>query len=73
MTTSFVRSRIVEIAYVEGGRTGAPKVIVGTLFCAGDRFWGPHLPACEGFTAVCFNSYGHRTSGRGEGLSTCRN
>ncbi|MEM9060850.1 MAG: alpha/beta fold hydrolase [Pseudomonadota bacterium] len=57
----------VEIAYQDSGPEEAPTVLMGHCFCADHRFWDAHLPACEGFRAIRFDTRGHGQSGRTDG------
>ena len=70
MTTSFAPVGDIEIAYVESGPKDAQAVIMGHCFCADHRFWDAHLPACDGFRAIRFDTRGHGASGRTDGPYT---
>ena len=70
MTTSFAPVGDIEIAYVESGPKDAPAVLMGHCFCADHRFWDAHLPACDGFRSIRFDTRGHGASGRTDGPYT---
>ena len=57
----------VEIAYAFDGPTNAPIVMLSHCFCADHRFWRPHLPACEEFRVLRYDTRGHGASGRPPG------
>lgn len=67
MTIRFAPLGDIEIAYVESGPNEAPTVIMGHCFCSDHRFWDPHLPACDGFRTIRFDTRGHGASGRTDG------
>lgn len=67
MTTRHAPVGDIEIAYVESGPEDAPTVLFGHCFCADHRFWDAHLPACDGFRAIRFDTRGHGASGRSDG------
>ncbi len=70
MTTSFAPAGDIEIAYVECGPKDAPAVVMGHCFCADHRFWDAHLPACDGYRTIRFDTRGHGASGRSDGPYT---
>ena len=67
MPTSFADTGDIKIAYVESGPKDAPAVLMGHCFCADHRFWDAHLPACDGFRSIRFDTRGHGASGRSDG------
>jgi 3-oxoadipate enol-lactonase len=67
MTIQLAPAKDIEIAYVDEGPKDAPAVVMGHCFCADHRFWDPHLPACEGFRMIRFDTRGHGKSGRSDG------
>ena len=70
MTTSFAPAGDIEIAYVESGASEAEAVLMGHCFCSDHHFWDLHLPACDGFRAIRFDTRGHGLSGRSDGPYT---
>lgn len=70
MTTSLAPVGDIEIAYVDSGPESAPPVFMGHCFCADHRFWDAHLPACEGFRSIRFDTRGHGASDRTDGPYT---
>lgn len=62
MTTRTARVGHVNIAYEIDGPADAPLVMLSHCFCADHRFWDPHLPACEGFRVLRYDTRGHGAS-----------
>ncbi len=52
----------VEIAYAIDGPAQAPTVMLSHCFCADHRFWDAHLPACDGFRVLRYDTRGHGAS-----------
>ena len=67
MPTSFAAIGDIKIAYVESGPKDAPAILMGHCFCADHRFWDAHLPACEGFRTIRFDTRGHGATDRSDG------
>jgi 3-oxoadipate enol-lactonase len=70
MTTRIARVGVVDIAYAFDGPVDAPVVMLSHCFCADHRFWDPHLPACDGFRILRYDTRGHGASGRPPGPYT---
>lgn len=67
MTTRSVRVDTAEIAYEIVGPADAPAVMLSHCFCADHRFWDAHLPACEGYRVLRYDTRGHGASSRPPG------
>lgn len=67
MTIRFAPVGDIKIAYVDEGPSDAAAVLMGHCFCADHKFWDAHLPACDGFRTIRFDTRGHGDSGRSDG------
>lgn len=67
MTTQIARLGLVDIAYEISGPETAPVVLLSHCFCADHRFWDAHMPACEGYRVLRYDTRGHGQSSRTEG------
>ena len=70
MTTRIARIGDADTAYEITGPTDGPVVLLSHCFSADHRFWDAHLPACEGFRVLRYDTRGHGTSGRPAGPYT---
>ncbi|MGI9411199.1 MAG: alpha/beta fold hydrolase [Hyphomicrobiaceae bacterium] len=57
----------VDIAYEMSGPAEAPVVLLSHCFCADHRFWDWHMPACEGYRVLRYDTRGHGASGKPAG------
>ncbi|MFY0611748.1 MAG: alpha/beta fold hydrolase [Hyphomicrobiaceae bacterium] len=70
MTIRTAQIGAIEIAYEIDGPADAPVVMLSHCFCSDHRFWDAHLPACEGYRVLRYDTRGHGASGRPPGPYT---
>jgi 3-oxoadipate enol-lactonase len=62
LTSKVIRVGDVGIAYKLSGPGNAPVVLLSHCFSADHQFWDAHLPACEGFRVLRYDTRGHGAS-----------